>query len=297
MDSFLSPEYRIENLSQRDLKSLIHAIKDTTGIDLGEYAISSMRRRFLRFIQMNKISDVDELILRIRNGNGFSEALIKELTVNTTEMFRDPTFWSLLRDDILPKFSVRDNIRIWHAACSTGEEVFSMAILLQELGMLDRVSIVATDINRNVLETASRGIYPHRNQKINGSNHVVAGGNVALEDYYELKDNQAHYDTDLIRNVEFRYHDLVQDGVFPLIDLVICRNVLIYFNFELQAKVVQILSESLANGGVLGIGSKESIIWCDEAKYFSVISLNDNLYRKKYMRSDESMHVNNNGIG
>ena len=163
-----------------------------------------------------------------------------------------------------------------------------MAILLDELGILDKARIIASDINRDVLDVAARGIYPKRNQKVNGSNYEVAGGLGKLEDFYEVRDKEVHYNTDLIRNVEFMHHDLVRDGVFSKFDLIICRNVLIYFNFELQERVLQVFSQSLNNRGYLGIGSKESIIWCKEARNFSVVSLTENIFRKKGVCSNET---------
>ena len=281
MESIKSPNFRTEELSLKDYKKIIHAVNQSAGIDLSDYAISSMRRRFTRYILNNKIRDFDEFASRIANGNGFVNSLIEELTVNTTEMFRDPTFWTRLSREVISVIENKDRIRIWHAACSTGEEVFSMAILLEELGMLDKASIVATDINRHVLEVAGKGIYPLRSQKVNSSNYDDAGGIRTLDYYYQVKDNEVHYNTDLIRNVEFKYHDLVKDGVFSQFDLIICRNVLIYFNFELQERVIHDFSESLNKGGFLGIGSKESIIWCKAARNFSVISLNESIFRNK----------------
>ena len=277
----ISSDYKMEGLPPKDYNQIINAVKEYGGIDLSDYAVSSLRRRFTRYIINNKITDLNGLLAKIRNGNGFLDDFMMDLTVNTTEMFRDPTFWTMLSRDILPSIEHKDRINIWHAACSTGEEVFSMAILLKERGMFDRARIVATDINTNVLEFAAKGEFSLRSQKINRSNYESFGGAGRLEDYYDEKEHLAYYDTDLIRNVEFKCHNLVQDGVFSQFDLIISRNVLIYFNFELQERVIRKFSQSLHTNGYLGIGSKESIMWCKSGRNFSAVSLNENIYRKK----------------
>ncbi|MCP4311671.1 MAG: protein-glutamate O-methyltransferase CheR [Bacteroidetes bacterium] len=270
-----------EILNTSAYSQIISAVKESGSIDLSDYAVSSLRRRISRHMIGNNIADLDDLLAKIRNGNGFLETFIKDLTVNTTEMFRDPTFWTMLSNDVLPTIKSKERINIWHAACSTGEEVFSMAILLKELGMLDQAKIVATDINNTVLETAASCKFPLRSQEFNRSNYETFGGKGRLDDYYCEKQHQASYDTDLIRNVEFKYHNLAQDGVFDQFDLIICRNVMIYFNFQLQERVIGLFNDSLNPRGYLGIGSKESIVWCKTGRHFSSVCLHENIHRKK----------------
>lgn len=270
----------MEDISVKDIDRIIEAVKMRTGADFGNYAFSSLRRRVVRFTEVRRIREIDALISNIRNLNGYAESFIEELTVNVTEMFRDPSFWALLRDTVLPELARRSEIRIWHAACSTGEEVFSMAILLHEAGLLGKARIVATDINNNVLRQASSGIFKLKNQEVNSRNYEQCGGKRKLSDYYRISENQAAFDPDLIKNAEFVHHDLTRDKAFSTFDLVLCRNVLIYFNSELQEHVLGIINKSLLIGSYLAIGSKESIRWCREAYCFREESMEEKIYRK-----------------
>lgn len=274
-------------LPPSDYRLIITAVKEYGGVDLDDYAVSSLRRRLIRYITTNKIPDINHLVGRIRNGNGFLDHFIGELTVHTTEMFRDPSFWTKLRKDVMPDLAQKDRINIWHAACSTGEEVYSMAILLKELGLLDRSSLVATDISDKVMGVAARGEYSLRNQKVNSANYESFDGMDRLEQYYKAKGHVACYDTSLIRNVEFKRHNLVQDGALPGFDLLICRNVLIYFNFDLQERVIRVFNQSLHPMGFLGIGSKESIMWCKSGRNFSPLCMQENIHQKKREASIE----------
>jgi chemotaxis protein methyltransferase CheR len=273
------------DITNSEHNQIINAVHETGGFDLSEYATSSLRRRFNTYIANNNIENIDHLLGKIKNGDDYLNKFIKDLTVNTTEMFRDPKFWEVLKNDVLSSFVNSSRINIWHAACSTGEEVFSMAILLKELNILEKAKIVASDINNNVIEVASKRIYPLRNQKVNKANYEGFGGKGRLEDYYEEKENMVVYDSDLIKNVKFMTHNLAQDKSFSKFDLIICRNVLIYFNSNLQERVIQLFSESLEDGGYLGIGSKESIVWCKSARNLSTVSLSENVFIKAAERA------------
>ncbi|MDP4267394.1 MAG: protein-glutamate O-methyltransferase CheR [Bacteroidota bacterium] len=266
----------------KDLRNLIGTIKELYKYDFSDYAISSFKRRILRILELNKIKSVDELIQKIKCSKDFLEEIIREITVNTTEMFRDPSFWGTLRKDIIPNFSNNHYIRIWHAACSTGEEVFSMCILLKEMNLLDKAIIYATDINENVLKTAKSGIYPIRSLETSNNNYESYQGIQKLSDYYKLSttNDKVCFDLNLLKNVTFKTHDLVLDSPFSKFDLILCRNVMIYFNFELQNKVVQLFDQSLFKNGNLALGSKETIAWCKAARSFSVISVEDKIYKK-----------------
>ncbi len=270
----------IENLSHTDLHDLISVVRESRGIDFSEYAASSLRRRFMRFMTMNNVRDIHELAWKIRYDYGYADFFIKEITVNVTEMFRDPAFWSMLRNGILPELVKNPVIRIWHAACSTGEEVYSMAILLKEMGVLEKARIVATDINPNVLVTAREGVYSLKHQELNTKNYKACGGSGNLGDYYTERGTMVAYDPALISRAEFRVHDLSREREFSKFDLLLCRNVMIYFNFKLQEKVMEIFSNSLDSGAFLGIGSKESIDWCKSARYFRAISPEEKIYKK-----------------
>jgi len=270
----------VEDISLKDIKRVIDTIYLTRGVDFSNYAFSSFKRRIKRFLEMNKIRDVNGFIEKIKDESEFADIFIKEVTVNVTEMFRDPSFWVVLRDKVIPSIKFDHSLKIWHAACSTGEEVYSMAILLKEAGLLNNAEITATDINKHVLKVATKGLYQIRNQEINSKNYEAFGGKGNLSDYYTLGDNTVQFDKQLVSNVDFLCHDLALDSSPGKFDLIICRNVLIYFNFDLQEKVLQTFVQSLSKDSYLGIGSKESINWCRSARAFEEVSFEEKIYRK-----------------
>lgn len=271
----------IQDVEIKELRNIITLVKDMYNYDFGEYAISSFKRRIIRIFEIFKFNTVDELLVKIKTDKVFVEEFVKEVTVNTTEMFRDPTFWRKLRDDILPILSSNTNIRIWHAACSSGEEVYSMAILLKEMGLYDKAIITASDINEDVIKTAKSGIYPARNMDLNQSNYERYGGKYKLDDYYkEVKDGNVQFDSKLISNVTFKRFDLVLGAPFSKFDIILCRNVMIYFNLELQDRVVAKFSESLFKNAFFAVGQKETIAWCKAAKSYSTYSIEEKIYRK-----------------
>ncbi len=263
-----------------EVRAIAEAIQGTTGIDFSNYAFSSFRRRVERFIESHKVKDIDVFIGDIKNNSDLANRLVSEITVNVTEMFRDPSFWLTLRNIILPKLDRNEVIRIWHAACSTGEEVFSMAILLKEEGLLRRARIVATDINPNVLGTAKGGIYQLKNLEVNTRNYEQSGGKSKLSDYYSVAGGSVCFDRRLIENVSFSRNDLSRDGDPGQFDLILCRNVLIYFNFDLQEKVIQVFARSMPGGAFLAIGSKESISWCRSGRFYEPECIEEKIYRK-----------------
>jgi len=271
---------KVTKLDETEMQSLFVAVKDARGIDFIDYAQSSLQRRIIRFSEMEKLENVNELIHKIRFGNGFADRFINEVTVNVTEMFRDPSFWIVLRDTVLPELNKRSIINIWHAGCSIGEEVFSMAILLKESGMLSKTRIIATDLNDEALKLAQSGISMLKNQILNAKNYQNFGGKASLSDYYKVMENKVFYDKELIRKVEFKKHDLTADGYFGVFDLIICRNVFIYFNFNLQEKVLGLFNQSLSKNSFLGIGSKESITWCKGARFLTNVSVEDKVFRR-----------------
>lgn len=267
----------------KDLKRITDAIIETTGIDFSNYAFSSFKRRISRFMEIRKVSDLDSFIERIIKDKEYTDTLVKEITVNVTEMFRDPTFWIVLRDLVMPKVCQNSVINIWHAACSTGEEVYSMAILLYELGLQDLSKIVATDLNSDVLKIAHEGVYTLKSQETNCKNYDLFGGKTKLPEYYMVHNNSVQFDRQLLKNVNFMVHNLAQDGPFATFDIILCRNVLIYFNVELQERVVETFNQSMAPGSFLGIGTKESLRWNKASRY-----LEDESYLEKIFRKTES---------
>jgi chemotaxis protein methyltransferase CheR len=270
----------VEEIGIKDIKRVIDALYESQSVDFNEYAFSSFKRRVIRFLEINKIRDLNGFIERIKTDNAFAENLVKEITVNVTEMFRDPTFWIALRDSVLPQIRKNSPINIWHAACASGEEVYSMAILLKEADLLEQSKIVATDLNNSVLKVAEKGVYSLKSQETNRKNYEQFGGKGNLSDWYTIVDNTVRYDNKLIDNVDFRCHNLANKGLLETFDLILCRNVLIYFNFDLQEKVIQNFSKNMSKGSFLGIGSKESIRWCKASRFFEEESYEEKIYRR-----------------
>jgi chemotaxis protein methyltransferase CheR len=262
-----------------DLKKISELIKLRYNYDFTNYAMSSFKRRVLRVLELENLT-MDSLLRKL-NDSSYFEDFLSEITVNVTEMFRDPSFWRVLRDDILPAILLNHkNIRIWHAGCSSGEEVFSMAIVLKEMGILQDVSIIATDLDHKILERAKSGVYPIKNMELNEKNYIRYQGPGSLTDYFKEENGKAVLDKSLVQNVSYRKHDLVTGDVFNKFDLILCRNVMIYFNQTLQNEVLKKFHESLFKYGYLAIGSKESLIWCDISNKFIVVNNEEKIYKK-----------------
>jgi chemotaxis protein methyltransferase CheR len=264
-----------------DIRKLTETIKTKYGYDFTNYAISSFKRRILRIIELYKFNNVDALIKKIGEEPAFFEEFVSEITVNVTEMFRDPSFWRILRDKIIPNILLNHKkVSIWHAGCSSGEEVYSMAILLKEMGILEDSKIIATDIDDQILERAKSGVYTVKNMELNEKNYVRFRGENELNKYFEVRNGLAYMDKSLVKDVSYRKHDLVNGIVFNKFDIVLCRNVMIYFNQNLQNEVLKKLHESIFKYGYLAIGSKESLIWCEIANKFIVVNNEEKIYKK-----------------
>jgi len=232
-------------------------------------------------MELYRIPAIDNLIRRVNDEPAFIKEFISEITVNVTEMFRDPSFWREVRDKVIPNILLNNNhVSIWHAGCSSGEEVFSMAILLREMGILDRCKIIATDIDADILARAKSGIIPIKNMELNQKNYIRFQGAHTLEKYYKEEGTKAIMDKTLVEHVSWREHNLVNCSPFSKFDIVLCRNVMIYFNQQLQNQVLKMFHESLFKYGYLMIGSKESLIWCEVANRFIVVNNEEKLYKK-----------------
>lgn len=264
-----------------EIRKITEVIKNNYEYDFSNYAMSSFKRRIQRVMEIYQFSSVDSLLKRVREDKPFFNDFITNITVNVTEMFRDPSFWRELRNQVLPDLIKQNRkISIWHAGCSSGEEVYSMCIMLQEMGALDQVKIIATDLDEIILEKAKLGHYQLKNMDLNGKNYVRFQGTRSLPDYYKEENGKALMDKALLKNVSFRQHDLVNGKMFFKFDLILCRNVMIYFNQTLQNEVLKKLHESLYNNGHLIIGSKESMIWSEIANKFKVINSEEKIYKK-----------------
>lgn len=264
-----------------ELRRITDVVKNKYNYDFSNYAMSSFKRRVQRVLELYKFDSVDILIKKIEGDARFFKEFLAEITVNVTEMFRDPSFWREIRDDVIPNILLNnENFSIWHAGCSSGEEVASMAILLYEMGILDRARIVATDIDHVIIDKAKQGMYNIKNMEVNAKNYAQFQGKKDLSNYYREESGKAIIDKQLLRNVEFREHNLVVGEPFSKFDLILCRNVMIYFNQTLQNQVLKLFHASMFKYAYLAIGAKESLIWCEIANKFIVVNNEEKIYKK-----------------
>ncbi|MEQ9286059.1 MAG: protein-glutamate O-methyltransferase CheR [Cyclobacteriaceae bacterium] len=267
-------------LEKSDISELLHDVYQKYGYDFNGYSQASLNRRISRVAHRNKLIDVGEMRLKILKDIDFFNVFLEEVTVNVTEMFRDPVFYQTLREKVFPHLRESPFIRIWHAGCSTGEEVYSMAVLLEEEGLLDRCLLYATDINQKVLEIAQGAKYPIDKMQGYTQNYMAAGGREDFSKYYTAKYGYAIFNERLKKRMVFSNHNLVTDQSFNEFNIVICRNVLIYFNRLLQNKVIGLFSDSLPKLGYLALGGKESIRFTDYEDRYKAIDKKQRIWLK-----------------
>lgn len=246
-------------MDDENTELLINDVFEKYGYDFTEYAKASIKRRITRLYTLDKFPSFAEFRYKIKNDEQYFKRFVEEITVNVTEMFRDPSFYLELRNEILPILGTNPHIRIWHAGCSTGEEVYSMAILLKEANLLSKSIIYATDINPEVLEKSREGIFPISNMKQYSENYIAAGGRSDFSSYYTANYDGVKFDESLSKHMVFSAHNLVSDSSFNEFHLIICRNVLIYFDKQLQDRVFKLFDKSLGMLSYLALGSKETI--------------------------------------
>lgn len=269
-----------EKLFEQEVEALIEEIHTQYGYDFSGYARASVYRRIKRFLGQKHLQSVDALREKLFSDSFFFENFLQEVTVNVTEMFRDPTFFLSLRENVLPILSTYPFIKIWDAGCSTGEELFSLAILLEEEGLLGRTKIYATDINQKVLMQAKEGIFSASNMAAYTSAYYAAGGKREFSSYYTSNYGSVKFSSQLVKNVVFYPHNLATDSSFNEFHLIICRNVLIYFNRQLQDRVLRLFDESLVSLGYLGLGKKETLIMSSISGNYIAVDKNNRIYRK-----------------
>jgi chemotaxis protein methyltransferase CheR len=269
-----------------EIQLLLEAIYLKYGYDFREYARASIRRRILRRLELSGMPSISAMQHAMLNDPAFFETLLSDFSINVTEMFRDPSFYRVLRAEIVPILRTYPFIKIWHAGCATGEEVYSMAILLQEEGLYDRTQIYATDFNDGVLQKAKDGIYAIENIKEYTVNYQKAGGTNAFVNYYTAKHEHILMNRSLKTQMVFANHNLASDHIFGEMNLILCRNVLIYFTKTLQNRVMQVLYESLCPYGFLCLGSKESLRFSQYTDHFEQVVHHEKIYKRKDLVSD-----------
>ncbi|MFE8699528.1 CheR family methyltransferase [Cytobacillus sp. FJAT-54145] len=267
-------------LERLEINLLLRAIYLHYGFDFQNYAFSSIRRRIWYRMKAEKIETVTGLLDRVLHDSSMMEKLYFDFSINVTEMFRDPSFFKKLRTSVIPHLRSLEKIRIWHAGCSTGEEAYSMAILLHEEGLYQKSRIYATDMNEKVIAQAKTGRFPLKKMKGYTSNYVQSGGVNDFSEYYTVSNDYAVFRKELSENIFFAQHNLVTDGSFNEFHVIICRNVLIYFDRELQGRVHKLFFNSLSPFGYLGLGNRESLLFNSQDQPFSVIDEKDKIYRK-----------------
>jgi chemotaxis protein methyltransferase CheR len=269
-----------EDLEKIEIELLLQGLYSWCGYDYRNYAYNSIKRRIWHRVEAEKLSSITGLLEKILHDPSCLKRLINDFSINVTEMFRDPLFFLDFREKVVPVLHTYPSIRIWHAGCSTGEEVYSMAMLLHEEGLYEKTKIYATDINADVLKVAKSGLFQLGNMKKFTNNYIKAGGKKAFSDYYNVTNNGVKFHSYLTKNVVFAQHNLVTDRSFNEFHVILCRNVLIYFNKSLQTKVHDLFYESLGMFGVMGLGDKETIFYTEKADCYEEISRNQKLYRK-----------------
>jgi len=271
---------RKEDLEDIEVALVLDAIHKRYGHDFRNYSRVSVKRRLRSALAKTKYSKISEMIYPLLHDELFFETLLYDLSITVTEMFRDPEFFKALREQVIPLLKTHPFIRIWHAGCATGEEVYSLAILLKEEGFYERATIFATDFNDVALARAKEGIYPIDRMKDYTANYQRSGGTGSFSQYYTTGYDSAILEPSLGKNIAFANHNLVTDGIFSEVHLILCRNVLIYFNKALQNRVLKLFRDSLAHGGVLALGSKEGLHFSEVNDDFKSLSPRWKIFKK-----------------
>lgn len=271
------------NLDTGPFKELFESIHTRYGYDFTNYAEDSLIRRSRLFMENLKMDSFGAFSYLVLEDEHTFEEFIKYISVTVTEMFRDPTFFLSIKEKVIPRLASYPFIKVWIAGCATGEEAYSMAILLKETGLLHRSIIYATDINQKSLQIAKEGVYPISTAKKYTANYLRAGGEKAFSEYYTAKYDLTIFDKSLKNNIVFASHNLAVDESFNEFQIIICRNVLIYFNQRLQNRVINLFHNSLCAFGFLGLGNKESLMFTNTKESFQTIDKKERIYLKNDM--------------
>ncbi|WP_052144617.1 CheR family methyltransferase [Halalkalibacter okhensis] len=273
-------EGRSNEIERTEIKLLLEGIYQTYGYDFRNYAYSSIKRRIWYRAQFEDVKNISEFQAKVLYQPELMKQLLRDFSINVTEMFRDPSFFKAFRTEIVPILRKLPYIRIWHAGCSSGEEVYSMAIVLLEEGLYDRTKIYATDMDEEIIERAKLGKVSLEHMKLYTKNYHQAGGKKEFSEYYSVCDNEVVLHPFLRENVVFAHHNLVTDHSFNEFQMIVCRNVLIYFNKKLTNRVYDLFYDSLSDEGFLGLGSKESLSMYNSAGLFEEVNPVEKIYIK-----------------
>lgn len=263
-----------------EIQSLLDTVYLCRGHDFRHYSFQTVKRRLQILLEREKLQYFSELTPLVLHDERFLRRFLHVLSINVTEMFRDPDFYLALQQQVFPLLQTFPFFKIWHAGCATGEEAYTLAILLEEYGLYDRARIYATDNNKEVIAKAKEGIYKSEDIARHQQSYEVAGGKGAICDHFYSKYGYAKIDEKLKRHITFAHHDLTRDGVFAEAQLIICRNVLIYFNKNLKQRVLHLFHRSLTASGIFCLGQKESLEHIGLHGYFEVVDRKQRIYKK-----------------
>jgi len=264
------------------LNSLLEAIYHKYGYDFRQYSEAHIKRRIMNRMVLSGLEDLEHMQELVLKSETFASTLLQDLSITVTEMFRDPAFYKSLRENVIPVLKTYPFIKIWHAGCSSGEEAYSMSIIMQEEGLSDRTTIYATDFNQQVLNRAKEGIFSQKVIKDYAVNYKLSGGKEDISNYYTADNDNVIMNQSLKKKIVWANHNLVTDSVFAEVNLILCRNVLIYFDRTLQNKVQSLFHKSLMKGGILCLGSKESLRFTEYHEKYSILDEKQRIFKKKY---------------
>ena len=265
-----------------DITPLLEAFFQKYSYDFRHYSEAHIRRRIMNRMSMSGFENIEQMQSRLLTDEVFASEFLQDLSIKVTEMFRDPGFYRSFRENVIPILKTYSFVKIWHAGCATGEEAYSVAIILQEEGLYERTTIYATDFNQQALSHAKEGIFSSKMMKEYTTNYQMSGGKESFSNYYTSDDNNVIMNQSLKKNIVWANHNLVTDSVFAEVHLILCRNVLIYFDKDLQNKVQKLFHNSLINGGILCLGSKEGLRFTDLSKEYSELDKKQRIFKKKY---------------
>lgn len=271
---------RNSELEKMEIDLVIDCIRRRYGYDFGNYSFASLHRRFEQLRSAAGLNRYTEMVDKLFHDEDYFELLLRQMSIVVTEMFRDPAFYAALRETVLPLLKTYPFAKIWHAGCATGQEAYSMAVLLHENDFLARARIYGTDFNKNALDIAQKGVYPADAMARYGENYAKAGGIADFSEYFSDAYGLCKMKDFLGDRITFSYHNLVTDGVFGEMNIIFCRNVLIYFDRELQDRVLRLFSDSLRHGGFLCLGNKETLNFTAVQDIFETVDAKNRIYKK-----------------
>ncbi len=270
-----------EDLENIEIDLFLAAIFQRYGYDFRNYARATVKRRLRHLLAKTNYARISDMIPPLLHDEAFARLVIFDFSITVTEMFRDPDFYRAMRERVVPYLKTYPFVKVWVAGCATGEEVYSLAIVLQEEGVYDRATLFATDFNDLALQKAGEGIYPLKEMRQYTANYQQSGGKRSFADYYHAQYDSVIMDQSLKARITFANHNLVTDGIFGDVHLIFCRNVLIYFDKTLQHRVLTLLTDSLLHGGFLCLGTKETLEFSPIESYFRVIDAHEKIYQKR----------------